>query len=109
MIATETAIATDEDLYPRPLLAESGNDATEVLQRSGGVVDVGRPQERQQRLIAAEDVQRQVAVGVVIAVKKAAELMTVQREVGRVQVEHEACGRQQILLAERLYEETLHG
>ena len=46
-----------------------------------------------QQLLAAEHVQRQVAVAVVVAVKEAPLLLAVQRVVGGIKVEHEFLGR----------------
>ena len=40
-------------------------------------------------MTAAEDVERQVTIAIVIAVEKAAFLMTVQRIVGRIQIEND--------------------
>ena len=42
---------------------------------------------------AAEHIQRQIAVAVVVAVKEPAFLMAVQRVVGRVEVENDLLGR----------------
>ena len=42
---------------------------------------------------AAEDVERQIAVAVVVAVEEAAFLMAVQRIVGRIEIEHDLFGR----------------
>src|SRR5579871_3138831 len=80
-----------------------------MLEHADAVVDVGRPQQRQKRVIAAEKVQRQVAVGVVGAVEEAAQRMAMQHEVGPVQVQDDAGGRDQVLLHKRLNEEGLHG
>ncbi len=60
-------------------------------------------------MIATEDVQRQIAIGVIVAVEEAAQLMAVQDEVRRVQVEDEALGRDHVLLDEGFHEEALHG
>ena len=69
----------------------------------------GRPQQRQQRMVAAENVQRQIAILVIVAVEEAAELMAVQREIRAVQVEDDALGRDELLLHEGVHEEALHG
>jgi hypothetical protein len=47
---------------------------------------------------AAEDVQRQIAVTVVIAVKEPAFLMPVQRIVGRVEIEDDLLGWRSVRL-----------
>ena len=55
--------------------------------RPGGRVDVGAPQLGRQQMRAAEDVQRQIAVAVIVAMKEATFLMPVQRIVGGVEIE----------------------
>ncbi len=61
----------------------------DLLDRAGGGIDVGAPQLRRQQMAAAEDVQRQIAVAVVVAVEEAAFLMAVQRIVGGIEVERD--------------------
>jgi hypothetical protein len=51
------------------------------------------PQLGTQQMLAAEDVQRQVTVMLVVAVKETAQLMPVQRIVGRVQIQHDRLAR----------------
>ena len=52
-------------------------------------VDLRRPQVGDQQLLAAEDVQRQEAVVVVIAVEEPPFLLAVHQIVGGVEVEHQ--------------------
>jgi hypothetical protein len=63
------------------------------LKCAGRGVDVGGPLFGRQEMQAAEDIQRQIAVAVVIAVKEAAFLMPVQRIVGGVEVENDLLWR----------------
>ena len=56
-------------------------------------VDVGRSQIGDQQMVAGEDVERQEAVVVVVAVEEASLLMAVHRIVGGVDVEHDLLGR----------------
>ena len=53
----------------------------------GACNDVGTPQLRRQQVVAAEHIERQVAVGVVVAVEEPAFLAAVERIVGGVQIE----------------------
>ena len=68
------------------------DDPLELLQRPGRGVDVRGPQPGAEQVIAAEDVQRKIAVVLVVAVEEAAELMAVDRVVGGVEVEHDPLG-----------------
>ena len=56
-------------------------------------VDVGRAQIGDQEVIAGEDIERQEAVVVVVAVKEAPFLVAVHRVVGGIEVEHDLRGR----------------
>ena len=40
-------------------------------------------------MLAGEDIERQVAVAVVVAMKEPLRLMAVERDVGRIQIEHD--------------------
>ncbi len=64
-----------------------------LLHGPGGGGDVGAPQLRRQQMPAAENVERQIAVAVVIAVKKAPFLMPVQRVVGGIEIEDDLLWR----------------
>jgi len=56
-------------------------------------VDVGFSELGDEQMAALEDVERQVAVAAIVAVEVAALLVTVQRIIGGVEVEHDALGR----------------
>jgi hypothetical protein len=73
----------------RPAGADLGDNARGLLDRAGRRVNVGAPQLGRQQMRAAEDVQRQIAVAVIIAVKEAALLMSVQGVVGGIEIEND--------------------
>ena len=77
-----------------------------MLHRPGAGVDVRGPQPGAEQVVAAEDVQRQVAVALVVAVEEAAELVAVDRVVGGVEVEHDPLGRPGVGLEEEGHEEA---
>jgi hypothetical protein len=58
-------------------------------------------------MVATEDVQRQEAITVVVAVEEASELVAMQGIVGGIEVQDEACGRRRVLLQEGIHEELL--
>lgn len=60
-------------------------------------------------MIAAETIERQETVLVVVAVKEFAELVAVHRVVGGVEVEHDAFRRQDVLRQKGVDEKVLHG
>ena len=73
--------------------ADLRDDPGHLLHAAGRRVDVRGPQLRQQQVLAAEDVQRQIAIALVIAVEESARLLAVNRIVGGIQVEHDLCRR----------------
>ncbi len=89
--------------------ADPGDDACHLLDRAGRGVDVGAAQPGSQQVATAEDIERQVAVAVVIAVEEAAFLVAVQRIVGGIQVEHDLLGRLPMRLHEQVDEQALDG
>src|SRR5947209_14946846 len=58
-------------------------------------------------MVAAEDVEWEIAIGLVIAVEEAAELMAVDRVVGGVEVEHDPLGGLAVGLEEQRHEQPL--
>ena len=78
------------------------------VQTAEGRIVVGFSQPRAQNVIAAEDVQRQIAIVVVVAVKEAPFLFAVQRQVGGVHVQHDLSGRLLVRLDEHLHQQFIH-
>src|SRR6516225_9911210 len=76
LIPAEAGISPQNDLHLRPCLADLGHDALDLRQTAGRGVAVGLPQTRTQNLIAAEDVQRKVAIAVIVAVEEAPFLLS---------------------------------
>ena len=76
-----------EDAHAGPAGAELGDDAGEFVDRTS------RAQLGGQQMLAAEHLQRQVAVAVAIAVEEAAFLMPVQRIVGGIEIQHDLLRR----------------
>ena len=70
-----------------PALTDLGDDPRHLLNAAGTGIDVGRAQFGGQQMPAAEHVERQIAVGVVVTVEKPLLLMAVQRIVGGVEIE----------------------
>src|SRR4051794_15756069 len=86
-LAGKARVGPQHDLHPWPARPDLTDDALDLLHRPGAGVDVGAAQLGGQEMPAAEDVERQVAVAIVVAVKEAALLMPMDRVVGRVQVQ----------------------
>ena|SRR5450755_806158 len=101
---TEAAVATQDDAHVGPCLPEP---LDQKLQDGAGVqggIDVRRSQVGNQQMIAAQDIERQKAVAVVVAVEETIFLMTVHGIIGGIEVENEFCGRRGLRLDELLDE-----
>ena len=85
--ATTTAVAPKHDPHVRPLPTKPLDQELQDGPAVQGPIDVGRSKIRHQQLAAAEHVQRQEAVLVVIAVKEPLLLVAVHRIVRGVKVQ----------------------
>lgn len=92
-LAAEPGVGPKHDAHLRPTLAQPAHqqleDGRSVLRR----IDVAGPQVGAQQLLAAEHVQRQVAIAVVVTMEEASLLLAVQRVVGGIKVQHQLFGR----------------
>src|SRR4051794_23285095 len=79
VLAAEAAVTTQQNADPRPAGADAADEADQFLHRARSGIDVGPAQLRRQQMAATEDVQRQIAVAVVVAMEEPAFLMPVQR------------------------------
>ena len=91
----------------RPAGPDLGDDPRDLFNRPGAGIDVGAPQLGGQEMPAAEDVKRQIAVAVVVAVEEAAFLVAVQRIVGGVEIEDDLLGRPPCAVQEQTHEQPL--
>jgi hypothetical protein len=91
--ATEAAVGPDGDPHPRPGRPQAVDEQFEHGPGVPGGVDVRRPQVGRQQLIAAEDIERQEAMMIIVPVEEAALLVAVDRVVGGAEVEHQVLGR----------------
>ena len=103
--AGETGVGAQQDAGPGPSRPDLRDDPRDVFDRARAAVDVRRPELGRQQMPAAEHIERQVAVAVIIAVKEPALLMAMQRVVGRVEVENDLSGRPCVRLEEEIDEQ----
>ena len=86
-LAGEAGIAAQQNACLRPAAADLRHDPRDFLDRPGRAIDVRAAQLGRQQVPAAEDVERQVAVAVIIAMEEPAFLVAMQRIVGGIEVE----------------------
>ena len=84
-----------------PACANLRHHAGDLFDGAGGPVDIGRPQLGGQQMTAAEDVQRQVAIAIIVAVEEPPFLVPVQRIVGGVEIEDDLLGRSPVGIQEK--------
>ena len=92
-LAAKSRIATHHDLHRGPAAPDPIDQQSHYRPSMLGPVDLAVSQVAHQHRLAAEHVQRQVAVMVVVGVEFAALLIAVQGYVRGVDVEHDALGR----------------
>ena len=86
-------VGPKQDAHPGPAAADTSDDALDLLDGARRRIDVGAPELGGKQMPAAEDVERQIAVAVVVAVEEAAFLMPVQGVIGSVEVEDDLLRR----------------
>ena len=108
LISTESAIPTDDDLNVLPSGADHAHDARQLLRHSFGRVDLRRAQLRAQKVVPAEDIQRQITITIVMPVEEPSLLLAMQLVVRHVQIQHDLLGASRVAGEERLHEELLN-
>jgi len=98
---TKARIATDNNLHGRPPLTNLPDDALQLFDTTSRTIDIGWPQPCTEQMLAAEDVQRQIAIIFVIPMKEAARLVAMQWIVRGVQVQDDSFRRLVVGLQEQ--------
>ena len=106
-ITAEAGIGTEQNPHPRPAPANLADNAADLLGGTGRSVDVGAPQFGREQVPAAEDVERQIAEAIVVAMKEPAFLMPVQGIVGRIEIEDDLLRYRLVGLQEDIDEQPL--
>jgi hypothetical protein len=65
-LAGKARVGPQQDAHPRPARPDLGGNARDLLDRPGAAVDVRSPQLGAEEMTVAEDVERQVAIAVVV-------------------------------------------
>ena len=88
LVAAEAGIAAQNDFHPRPRRPNLRHNSSNFLQTPERGIVIGFPQSRAQNVLAAKDIQRQIAILVVVAVEQPPFLFAVQRQVRGVHVQN---------------------
>src|SRR5688572_21250566 len=108
-ISAETGIGSQNDTYLRPALANLSNDPLNFLQCAGRSIDIGPPQTGPQQLVTAKNVEWQIAVVIVEAMKETSLLPAVDRKISRVQIQHDLIGRCRVRLQKHIHHQSVDG
>ena len=92
-LAGEARVRAQQDLDSGPARPDLGDDPRHLVDRAGRGVDVRAPQLGREQLAAAEHVQRQLAVAIIVPVNEAALLMAVQGIIRGIEVKNDLFGR----------------
>src|SRR3954452_16758223 len=103
-LASKAGVGPQQNANPRAPRPDLAHDAGHLLLGPGARVDVGAAQLGREQMPAAEDVEGQVAVTVVIAVEEPALLMAMDRVIRRVQVQDDLLGGARMRLQEEVHE-----
>jgi hypothetical protein len=104
----KATIAAQDDAHPRPRLADLGDDAYHLLDRAIAAGNVRTSLPGQQQMPAAEHIERQVAVAIIITAEEPAFLPAVQRNVGIVEVDHDLARRTLMRLQEKFDQQRVN-
>ena len=109
LVACEAKIGTQEDAHFWPARPQLRNDPGCLFARASRSIDVGAPELGTQKMPAAENVKRQVAITVIVAMKKSAFLMAMQGVIGRIKIENDLFWRHPMRFEKQVDEERLDG
>jgi hypothetical protein len=88
-LTAEPRVRSQDGLCMRPGFPNLGDDPLHFLEAPSTRVDVRRPQPSTRQLVATENVQRQIAVVVVVAMEKARFLLPMQWRVRGIQIQND--------------------
>jgi len=106
-LAREAGITAQQNACPGPAAADLCHDASDLLHRAGRGVHVRAAQLRHQQMSAAEDVERQVTVAIVVAVEELAFLIPMQWIVGGIEIKDDLFRRLLMGIKEEIDEQRL--
>jgi hypothetical protein len=106
-LAGKAGIGAQHDLDPGPAHPDLVDDPLDLVLGPGRGVDVRPPELGREQVLAAEHVERQVAVAIVVAVEEAAFLVAVQRIVGRIEIEDDLARGGGVAVEEEIDEQAL--
>src|SRR4051794_2751497 len=109
LLPRKSRVGAQDDLNLRPAAADLRHDALDLGHRAGGGVTIRTAQKGTQQVWTAENVEWEIAVSPVVAMKEATLLLAMQRIVGRIQIQNDLGGYRLMSRQERLDQEAVHG
>lgn len=108
VIARESGVRPQQNAHLGPRLADLPNNPRHLFNRARAGIDIGPAQLGAKQMPPAKNVQRQVTVGFVVAMKEAPFLLTMQRIIRGIEVERDLAGRRAMRLDEQIDEQFVH-
>jgi hypothetical protein len=107
-VACEPRIRPQQNLHLGPALADLRNDPRHLFNRARAGVDVGSAQLGAKQVPPAKNIQRQVTIGFVVAMKEAPLLLAMQRIIRGIEVERDPARRRPMRLEKQINEQPVH-
>ena len=102
LVARKARVGTQQDAGSRPACPDAHDKARHFFNRPGCRIQIGAPQRGHQQVAAAEHVERQIAVAIVIAVEEPSFLLAMQRIIRCIEVENDLPWRTRMRLEEQI-------
>ena len=103
-VACEPRIRPQQNPRFGPTLADLRNDPRHLFNRARAGVDVGPAQLGAKQVPPAKNIQRQVTIGFVVAMKEAPFLLAMQRIIGGIEIEGDLARRRPMRLQKQIDE-----
>ena len=107
LLAAKAAVGAQQDPRPGPAGADLRDKPRDLFAGARCAVDIGRSQLGREQVATAEDVERQVAIAVIVAVEEPPFLVSVDRIIGGIEIENNLLGGLGMRLDEQLPEQGL--
>jgi hypothetical protein len=107
-VAAKAGIAAQDNLHYWPRRSNLRHDTLYLLPAAERGVVVGFSQPRTQYLLAAKNIQREIAIVVIVAVEESPLLLAMQRQIGGIHVQHDLIRSAGVRFQEYLYQQFVH-
>ena len=108
IVACEPRIRPQQNAHLGPTPADLCDDPRNFVNRARAGIDAGAAQLGAKKVPPAKNIQRQITIGFVVAMKEAPFLLAMQRIIGGIEVEGDLAGRRAMRLEKQIDEQPFH-